>query len=404
MIASDGRIEQEDRRVFSRFFHTPILVLVGVTLLSGCEQKDYPQDLRYEEGSSPHPDWNETTGKLTFHPESLTRGSQLPLETRFKVSDALHSLFGRPGRPIVNQDILRKVKMGDQEVNLIEAMDLEEPVLAEGSKLYRRYCLHCHGLTGDGNGPTGQFLNPRPRDFRKGVFKFRTTQGSVPSREDLKRTISQGIPGTSMPSFAVLRPAQAEALVSYLTHLSLRGKMELAVLDGTVDREKGERKPVEFVARLLQDEAVKWYEESHKQLEPPPKPDGWNKAFEAGVANQWETGRIKFAEKGCVECHGKDGRSDPIEVPTNLARRDSWGELDPPRDLTRGVYRGGSRPIDLYYRVRVGINGGGMPASPRPKPGDEKSGISDEELWNIVGYVLSLSHRSGRPSPGVLAP
>ena len=38
--------------------------------------------------------------------------------------------------------------------------------LAEGSKLYRQHCLHCHGLEGNGRGPTGYWVNPPPRDYR----------------------------------------------------------------------------------------------------------------------------------------------------------------------------------------------------------------------------------------------
>ena len=41
--------------------------------------------------------------------------------------------------------------------------------------LYREHCAHCHGITGDGVGPTATFLNPYPRDYRKGQFKFKST-------------------------------------------------------------------------------------------------------------------------------------------------------------------------------------------------------------------------------------
>src|SRR5262245_2338944 len=40
--------------------------------------------------------------------------------------------------------------------------------LLAGRNLYMQHCIHCHGVTGDGNGPTAKFLNPRPRDYRLG--------------------------------------------------------------------------------------------------------------------------------------------------------------------------------------------------------------------------------------------
>src|SRR5262249_25106475 len=38
---------------------------------------------------------------------------------------------------------------------------------AGGYGVYRRNCLHCHGVSGAGDGPTAPFLYPTPRDYRK---------------------------------------------------------------------------------------------------------------------------------------------------------------------------------------------------------------------------------------------
>ena len=74
--------------------------------------------------------------------------------------------------------------------------------LAQGAAIYLRRCSFCHGLLGDGNGPAADFLDPRPRDFTLGTFKFRTTQsGELPRDEDLFRTVSRGLSGTAMQAF-----------------------------------------------------------------------------------------------------------------------------------------------------------------------------------------------------------
>src|SRR5262249_27791410 len=71
-----------------------------------------------------------------------------------------------------------------------------------GSGLYRRNCLHCHGVSGAGDGPTAPFLYPPPRDYRRGIFKFTSTPYMArPARDDLRRTIRNGLHGTSMPAF-----------------------------------------------------------------------------------------------------------------------------------------------------------------------------------------------------------
>ena len=98
--------------------------------------------------------------------------------------------------------------------------------------MYRRHCAHCHGISGDGRGPTAGILNPYPRDYRSGVFKFKSTYtASQPTDDDLRKTVHDGIPSTAMPAFALLPPDEVEALVEYVKYLSIRGQME-AALDG----------------------------------------------------------------------------------------------------------------------------------------------------------------------------
>jgi mono/diheme cytochrome c family protein len=56
----------------------------------------------------------------------------------------------------------------------------------------------------------------------------------------------------------------------------------------------------------------------------------------------------------------------------------------PPRNLRLGIYRGGRRPLDLYYRIHAGINGAPMPAA--------KGTVPPEDIWHIVNYVRSLPY------------
>src|SRR5579871_3796418 len=67
--------------------------------------------------------------------------------------------------------------MGHALIPMRLKVDKSQPgwKLQEGRNLYMRHCLHCHGVSGDGDGPTAQYLNPRPRDYRQGVFKFTST-------------------------------------------------------------------------------------------------------------------------------------------------------------------------------------------------------------------------------------
>jgi mono/diheme cytochrome c family protein len=64
---------------------------------------------------------------------------------------------------------------------------------AKGKTLYETNCLSCHGATGKGDGPVGAALQPPPRDFSKGDFKFDADKDGKPGTDaDLMLVISQG--------------------------------------------------------------------------------------------------------------------------------------------------------------------------------------------------------------------
>jgi mono/diheme cytochrome c family protein len=62
-----------------------------------------------------------------------------------------------------------------------------------------------------------------------------------------------------------------------------------------------------------------------------------------------------------------------------------------PRNLRQGVYRGGRRRIDIFWRIHAGIAGTPMPGVGGSAPGVEGT-VKDEDIWHIVDYVLSLPY------------
>ena len=101
--------------------------------------------------------------------------------------------------------------------------------ILRGSRAYRVNCMYCHGMNGDGAGPSAANYDPRPRDYRRGEFKWKSTlANSKPLRRDLKRTLAEGVPGTSMPPFKLLADDQLDDLVEYVAFLAERGETEFA--------------------------------------------------------------------------------------------------------------------------------------------------------------------------------
>jgi len=64
---------------------------------------------------------------------------------------------------------------------------------AAGKVVYTTNCASCHGDSGKGDGPVGQVLQPPPRNFTVGDFKFDANKdGKVGTDADLTLVITKG--------------------------------------------------------------------------------------------------------------------------------------------------------------------------------------------------------------------
>jgi mono/diheme cytochrome c family protein len=85
--------------------------------------------------------------------------------------------------------------------------------LKSGKRLYGQDCASCHGVTGLGNGPAGQNLNPPPSNIALLIRMPMATDGF------LYWTIAEGgVPiGTGMPAFkGSLKEKQLWEIISYI--------------------------------------------------------------------------------------------------------------------------------------------------------------------------------------------
>jgi len=357
---------------------------------------------------------------------------------RQTVADVLEAMFGTPDEPISPQGSeidVRKLRMAAGPVWSDE----------EGGKhgLYRRHCAHCHGISGDGHGPTALILNPYPRDYRPGIFKFKSTERAArPTDEDLTRIVKQGIPGTAMPSFALLPPTEVEALVEYVKYLSIRGQMELALEEFAFNEELPD--PAEnaevrtAISEMLTTVVDGWKEANEKVMRPEDAVIPPAQRSPEEILASVDKGRALFygTKANCFTCHGPTGLGDGQQtdfddwtkiqrgfiddlraLPDSIQasrknlenqqgdeRKNAETRLEEqglelterqlvaehflphrnaiPRNLREGVYRGGRRPIDIFWRISAGIPGTPMPAAPAT--------LTQEEIWQIVDYVHSL--------------
>lgn len=146
-------------------------------------------------------------------------------EGREPVLKTLSETFGTPSKPVIKSEL--PIDFG--EAGTVGGIQREAGwKLAEGRSLYMVHCVHCHGTSGDGKGPTARFLSPKPRDYRPGLFKFTSTHGGVKaSTDDLRMILNEGIAGTSMPSFRLLGPEKVDLMIGYVRWLAIRGELEI---------------------------------------------------------------------------------------------------------------------------------------------------------------------------------
>ncbi len=229
----------------------------------------------------------------------------------------------------------------------------------KGKEIYEKRCWWCHGEKGAGDGPAADFLNPPPRDFTSGVYKWKTTpfDEMSPTDEDFSRMIKgdnahnsitgwTGMSGTAMPGWSdFLGDADAADVTVY----------------------------------------IKKFAELASPLKPPISTAGEVKSSKELI----EKGRAIFKDR-CSECHGEAGRGDGTKK-----LKDDWGFREWPRNLTKAwSFRVSNSIKDTYTRVTVGIPGTQMPSFADPTSNKK---LTDEERWAVAAYVNSLDAPYKKP-------
>ncbi len=372
---------------------------------------------------------------------SLASSRSIPTDAaKDDISMLLTQWFGTPSEPKWPGSSLTGEANAVVDLERLKqaAGDVKSGKGGEHVGLYREHCVVCHSLEGSGAGPASMYQNPYPRDFRAGVFKWKSTRRvAPPTREDLRTVLRHGVPGTAMPSFLGLPDDEMESLVDYVIYLSIRGQLEYELLAAAVDEfGYGDVAPEEAPFRFRvsnpneQGEAVQFASAVFTKI-----CDAWINAGESVVAvpgsiakvsntkgvfsgdelqASIDRGRDMFHGQiaNCVGCHGPAGGGGAMTLDyddwtkaysTKLGITPTDGEamrpmikagaLPPrpanPRNLQLGVFRGGGDTQTLYRRISQGIAGTPMPGVEITTEASAKS-LSAEQVLDLIHYVRSL--------------
>jgi mono/diheme cytochrome c family protein len=214
-----------------------------------------------------------------------------------------------------------------------------------GRYVFEQHCQVCHGRYGDGRGEMAATLVPAPRNFRSGVFKHHSTPpGKLPTNEDLRRVVRDGLAGTAMGIFGDrLREPELHAVVEYLKRFSRRW-----------------RDPANYAPPVPVPALPAWWRE------------------EAARARQAAAGRVLF-QIHCAGCHGEhaDGRG-----PAASALRDEWGQPLAPANLRAPTLHAGPEPRDLHRVLLTGIGGTPMVSFAVT--------LDETQRWAVVAWLWQV--------------
>ncbi len=216
------------------------------------------------------------------------------------------------------------------------------PELENGKKYYFALCAPCHGGMGDGKGYGNTITIPRARDFKSGIYKYRSTpSGQVPTDEDLVRVTKLGNPGTAMPAYG--------NRYSDDTYLAI----------------------VKYIKEKIAPEVFKVSPTPYVIGDPPEV-----------TPEMVQRGRELYINGNCEDCHGKYARGDG-ENGWDEDMKDAWGDRIYPTNLTHPwELRNFSTVQDLYRSLITGLDGTPMESY--------RSIYSDDELWALAHYLKSV--------------
>lgn len=245
-----------------------------------------------------------------------------------------------------------------------------EPMkLNKGRAIYQEYCMACHGVNGEGNGPAAKGLFPPPRNLTQGLYKFGyVVSGELPNDEDFVRILREGLHGTAMLPWD-MHEDQMDAVIQYIKTFAPqvwegKDKMPGVKLVATVDPFGMARKTA---------------------------------AIELGK-------QIYHTDASCQTCHRAYVSHDELSQLSEQAGSGPLTEFDPelymtktqdseygyatlPPDFTWHSVRSAKNVNEIYMRLISGVGGTTMPSW--------KGTLTDEQIWAVAYYVKSLMDMKG---------
>ena len=256
---------------------------------------------------------------------------------RWKLVHYIRAIFtqteARPLQPAAGQDfqlpdIFKSQKMPDRAS------------YARGKKTFLEYCADCHGLAGDGKGWDGQYLNPKPFDFRQLAGK----PMDAAAQSEFLAKVTFGIRDTAMPSWGEFLPEdQRWDAIKFIMESFMVGKPVTTSLSANG----------QVAANVITLSKKNW--------------------LGAGHVISTTHGADLYATY-CATCHGDKGQGN------GSGTRGNASSAPAPFPANMGE-------AYIFWRIRDGVPDSVMPPF--------QWLLREADLWDITFYVAGLASKAG---------
>jgi len=246
----------------------------------------------------------------------------------------------------------------------------------EPSRIYLNFCASCHGANGDGFGKAARFLFPKPRAFLSSPLQYATAKNRIASPENIKQTILEGVPNSSMSGWNTLTNDQIDSLVNDVIQFRRYGAqkryLNLLFTNGEIDTRSG-------LELLTEDQTRELSSYMQKETEPDSE---WEAPTIPGFSPSAERGKALYRAQNCHKCHGEDYRGS-----YGIDLSGEYGFPAFASDLRKEPLKYGDEKTDIMRTIQLGVYGTKMPAS---------TTLTSEQLLDLV-ELISTINSPGQP-------
>ena len=166
-----------------------------------------------------------------------------------------------------------------------------------GKTVYEKHCATCHGTEGAGDGPASFLVSRRPRDFTQNKFRLISTTIMQATDEDLFKTITQGMPGSTMSPWGHLSEKERWGLVYFVRYLA---EQETYVRNHEIDPDtSAQTVPLDVLMKMLKKDI-----NPKSLIQVPAEPESTPERIARGR---------ELYEMACASCHGNEGKGDVVQ-------------------------------------------------------------------------------------------